>query len=375
MRWLACGAGLAGLTLAAQAQPRDFVPASDATVLDHVPVRPRTPVLARLGDPQEAIRVARHWITASRQQSEPRHLGRAQAALAPWAGRADAPADIQVLQATILQRQHRFGEAHALLTQALQRQPGHAEGWLTLATLERLAGRYAQALRACAAVAQAGATAHAEACQWDIRSLQGQQVQARAGFTRLLAARPEPGFQAWVLSLLGESEERAGHDTQAHQAFTRSLQLDPDPYTAVALADLLLRQGRPGEALAVLQGQPPSVAVLLRRARALRAQGDPAWRALRDDVRATFTQQRLRGDDPVAEARERAWAAWWLQDDAALAMAEARLNLAQQREPIDWWLALASAQRLGQRDTAAQWRVDLQRSGLMDVRLAAKALP
>lgn len=346
-------------------------PASDQEVVERLPAITRVrPAPGAAADPVAAERQARAAIATARQSGDARYWGRAQAALAPWWDRADAPVPLAVLQATVLQGRHDFDEARRVLQDALRRDPGHAQGWLDLAALERLAGRYGAALRACDAVARAGALPYAQACQWETVSLQGRHDEARKGLQRLLEQAAEPAQRGWLASLLAEHEERAGRDAAALAAYRLSLGASPDLYTRIALADLLLRTGQPAEVLEVLRAQPDTDAVLLRQALALRQRGDAGWTALRDTLRTRAGELARRGDVTDAHAREQALAALWLDDDPAAALALARRNLALQREPIDWRLALQSARRAGDAAAERDVRQDLQASGLVDLRLA-----
>jgi hypothetical protein len=356
--------------MAAHGAGRDMTPTGDAQVVQAL--GPRTPVVAAgtaAATPQAAAQAARQAITQARDTADPRYLGHAQGALAPWWDKPDAPAALAVLQATVQQGRHEFAAARATLEQALKRDPAQAQGWLTLATLERVAGRYAQALAACRQVASAGAALYAAACTLETTSLQGRHDEARRGLQALALQAPDPSTRAWLASLLAESEERAGRDAAALAAYQASLALAPDGYTALAVADLLLRTGKAAAALKQLDGQPASDAVLLRRARALKALSDPRWQALATELRERFAALDARGDDPATHARERAMAALWLDVDGATALAAARLNLTLQREPLDWWLALRSAELAQQPGELARFKDALAATGLRDVRL------
>ncbi len=321
-----------------------------------------------IADPLAASAQARAHIATARQTGDTRYWGRAQAVLAPWWNQADAPPDMAVLQATVQQGRHDFAAARTVLAAALQRSPGHAQGWLNLAALERLGGHYPASLHACAAVARAGQALYAQACQLETQSLQGDFAAARSGFTRLLAATRDPGQTSWLQSLLAESEERAGQDAAALRAYQRSLQAAPDLYTSIALGDLLLRTGQPAQALAVLQPLPPTDAVLLRQATALRRLGKPEWSALRATLREGAAELDRRGDNLALHGREQALVALWLDGDAPAALAIARRNLDLQREPIDWWVALQSARAAHDSAAVQQLQKDLQQVGLKDAR-------
>lgn len=352
---------------AAAALPQDLPPGLDADVVERLPER----VAAAPATPQTAATIARRWISLSRETADPRYLGRAQAALARWWGQADAPADLLVLQATVEQGRHEFAAARATLERALQSNPAQVQGWLTLATLERVAARYEAAEAACRNVARYGATLYATACLLETRSLQGQHDAARSGLTALWQqAAGDATQRAWIGSLLAESEERAGRDDAADSAYRRSLADAPDGYTALAYADQLLRRNRASAALEVLRPQPDSDAVLLRRAQALRLMGDAAWQPLARDLEARFAAIAARGEGLDAHARERALLALWLQGQPAAAWKAARTNLAQQKEPLDWWLALQTSEQSGDAAAHQAVRQALLQTGLQDVRLA-----
>ena len=347
--------------------PQDLTPGLDAEVVERLPER----VSAAPATPQAAATTAQRWITLSRETADPRYLGRAQAALARWWVQADAPADLLVLQATVEQGRHEFSAARATLERALQTNPAQVQGWLTLATLERVAARYEAAEAACHNVARHGAALYATACLLETRSLQGQHDAARNGFTALRQqVAGDAAQRAWIGSLLAESEERAGRDDAADAAYRRSLADAPDGYTALAYADQLLRRNRASAALEVLRHQPDSDSVLLRRAQALRLTGDAAWQPLARDLEARFAAIEARGEGLDAHARERALLALWLQGQPAAAWKAARTNLSLQKEPLDWWLALQTSEQSGDAAAHQAVRQALQQAGLQDLRLA-----
>jgi len=262
----------------------ELQPSRDDEVLEVLPAvtrqRPaRAASAAKTADPAAAALQARQDIAVARQTGDTRYWGRAQAALAPWWDRPDAPVDLAVLQATVQQGRHEFEASRKVLTAALARAPGHAQGWLNLAALERLSARYTEALAACEAVARAGQALYAAACQLETRSLQGQHPSSARGLQTLIAQTADATQRSWLLSLLAESHERAGQDKAAADAYSRSLALGPDLYTSIALSDLLLRTGKTLQALQVLAPLPETDAVVLRRAAAWRRLGDARWKA------------------------------------------------------------------------------------------------
>ena len=358
-------------------------PGSDDEVLEVLPAvtRSRPALMAlpasvsRPADIAAAAQQARAAIAVARQAGDTRYWGRAQAALAPWWDRADAPADIAVLQATVQQGRHEFAASRKVLTAALARSPQHAQGWLNLAALDRLSARYADSLVACEAVERAQQPLYAAACRLETQSLQGQHQAAAQGLQALLDQSTEASQRSWLWSLLAEFHERSGKDAAAADAYVRSLGFAPDLYTAIAYSDLLLRTGKTAQALQVLAPLPETDAVLVRQAVAWRRLGDTRWTATRSVLQERVAALRRRGDDPALHARELALAALWLDDDPPRALALARSNLLLQREPLDWWVGLQSARQA--KDVAAQTAITdaIRDAGLQDVRLAVAGKP
>ena len=348
------------------AAAQDFTPANDSVVVEVLSNRVK-PVAATA---ESAAETAKQQIKLARAHADPRYLGRAQAILAPWWGKADMPPALAILQATVEQSRHEFSAARTTLQAALKRDPSQAQGWLTLATLERVAGQYGAADIACQKVGAHGAALYAMACQLETASLQGKFTEARAGFSKLQNQTGDPPIQAWLLSLLAESEERAGLDAAAQKAYQTSLHLADDGYTALALADLLLRTAQPDAALKVLAKQANSDSVMVRRAYAHKQLGDVRWNTLWAELRERFSALDARGDDPRLHARELALAALWLEANPGKALAAAQSNLQIQKEPLDWWLAFSSADAAGRKDDTLAFQKQLQSNGLRDARLA-----
>ncbi len=372
---MALGLALASAPLSAVAVA-PLQPARDDEVIEVLPAITRSRP-ARVAsapwpvDPAAAAVQARQAITVARQMGDTRYWGRAQAVLAPWWGQPDAPAELAILQATVQQGRHEFEASRKVLSAALARAPGNAQGWLNLAALERLSARYAEALLACDGVARAGQALYAAACRLETQSLQGQHQFAAQGLQALIERSPDRGQRSWLLSLLAESQERWGRDRAAAQAYTNSLALEPDLYTAIAWSDLLLRGGKASQALQALAALPETDAVLLRRAAAWRRLGDARWTGARAQLREREAELQRRGDDVALHGRELALTALWLDDDAPRALELARRNLLLQREPLDWWVAMQSAQRAKNAHAQAEIASAIRASGLHDARLVA----
>ncbi len=322
--------------------------------------------------PELAAQRARLAIETARRTGDARYWDRAQTALAPWWNQPLAPVDLVVLEATVLQGQHRFAAARERLRQVVRRAPDHAQAWLTLASLHKLDGHYAEALAACERVVSAGAALYGRICATEVRSLRGDSLGTTWDALQVQARRENPATEPWILSLWGEHLERQGQPVLALQRYRQSMALAYDVYTALAQADLQLRLGRAGDALATLRDAPDTDAVLLRRALAQRRLQQASWESLRDELLRRQQAQERRGEPADAHAREYGLAALWLMDDPAQAWRWAQRNLALQKEPIDWMLALDSARQAGDQRGLADLRTQLAQLGLVDRRLLAE---
>ncbi len=368
---LACTSFMCSVAYAAET----FSPTHDEEVVEVLPTITRHRATGPTAQerspltPFAAAQAAREEIGVARQTGDTRYWGRAQATLGPWWNQPNAPTELAILQSTVQQGRHEFEPARKVLADALKREPGNAQGWLNMAALERLSARYPEALQACQAVRKAGQSLYATACELETRSLQGQHAQARSGFKTLLSDFKQVDQRSWIYSLLAESEERAGNDTAALAAYRSSLQLEPDLYTSIAYSDVLLRVGSTAQALRVLRPLPQTDAVLLRQATGMRRSGDKGWQALRTELRERQAALERRGDDTSLHSREQALVALWLDDDPSQAMTLATRNLALQREPLDWWIALYSASQSRDNKQLATLSQRVETIGLVDARL------
>ncbi len=365
---------------AAHAVP--IVPTRDDEVIDVLPAvngsrteerRLRRELAAKPRDAALALATARRNLEQARALGDPRFAGIAMAALAAWTDEATMPDDILLMRATLQQYLHDFDDSVRTLEKLTARPGGpRPQAWLTLATVRRVQGRYADSDAACRKVAQGGPFVYASACLAENAGLRGDFDRARAALNGLLLQPSLPApVQAWLMTSIAELEQRAGRPTAAEAAFRTSLRLDPDPYATLDFADLLIDQRRPLEAIALLQGQVRSDAVLLRLAIAGLRAGTPAAAADAAEMRDRIALANERPDAKVFHGREQAMFALEVDRRPAEALALARGNVARQREPIDVLVlaqaARASSDAVALRDAS---RV-LAETGLKDRRVEA----
>lgn len=363
---------------AARAEP--IVPRDDAEVIEQLPAagsargetqRLRRELALHPDDAVLAASLARRYLDLARTQGDPRFAGLALAALRRWGDADTAPPPVLLLQATLDQHLHDFDAAAARLGRLLHRQPRDAQAWLTLATVRRVQGRYAESDAACRGLAGSGAALHAEACAAENEGLRGRFDSARRSLQRLAETpRLDGATRAWLLTTRAELEQRSGDAAAADAAWRAASQAGSDGYAALGQADFLIAQGRDDAALAALAGQPSSDAVVLRRAIVAARRGGPAAPDTLRDLRERLALAAQRPDVAATHGRELAMAALWIDGDAARAVALARGNLERQREPVDLLLLAQAAQRSGAGPARDELRRLAAAQGLVDRRLA-----
>ncbi len=369
----------------AQAQPR--VPANDDVVVETLPFvagwareerRLRRELAQRPRDERVAIAAAQAYLELARSQGDARYAGRAMGALQAWepVSADTTPATVLVMRATVAQFLHDFDGAEATLKMALAREPSNAQAWITLATILRVRGRYAESDAACRSLGRVGPALYGIACLAENAGLRGDHAAARIALQGLLAdtALQGPrnaGTRQWLLTSVAEIEELAGRPAAADAAYRQALEAERSGYLLLAYSDFLQRRGRASEVAALLAKEPRSDAVLLRLAAAHRSGSSPSASQEARELQARFEAAALRPGTTAVHAREEALFALDVQDDPQQALALARVNVQLQREPID--LLLFARAAVAARDEAARREVRalLQRTGLKDARIDA----
>ncbi|MFG6463636.1 hypothetical protein ACG04Q_18825 [Roseateles sp. DXS20W] len=360
------------LPLAVAAEP--FTPKDDADIVQRLPYRmdaaerARRAALAR--DPAQlplALAAARAALERARTLGDPRELGAAQAALAPWWARADAPAEAQLLRARVLQARHEFDAALAQLRALLARDDLaselRAQALLDAAAIHQLRAELPPSRALCEQLKPL-APLPAAACLAELDSLSGNAPAAAQTLARLSPGRTTP---PWLLLMRAELAERLG-DATAQGLYRQALLGSDDVYTRAALADWLLAQGRAADALALTQGSDAD-ALLLRHVIALRRLGRDA------DAPAARLQDSLAAADrrePGRHAREQARFALDVAGQPREALRLAQANWAWQREPADAVLLARAAQAAGRDGEPARQGLArfVRDTGWQDARLA-----
>ncbi|HSC63354.1 MAG TPA: hypothetical protein VLD35_06965 [Caldimonas sp.] len=375
---LAAGLLLAGAAAAVGAAP--IQPTRDDEVVEVLPASAanredrqlRKRLAARPDDARLATAVARRYLEQARESGDPRFAGLALAALRAWPDANAAPDDVLLLRATLEQYLHEFDAAVAHLRLLLAR-PGserQPQAWLTLATVLRVQGRYADSDGACRAIA--GAPVYQTACLAENAALRGETAAARRSFETMLAERGlSPGTRGWLTTSLAELEERDGRAAAADAAYRSVLKVGSDTYAAIAYADFLIAQHRPAEALAVLKDEARTDTVVLRLAIAGTLARSAS--AMRDvaEMRERIALANERPEASVFHGREQAMFALVVERDPDRALALARGDVARQREPLDLLVFAQAARASGQRQALEEARRLKASVGLHDRRIDA----
>lgn len=332
------------------AAPR--IPASDATVLEHVPAAAATgklqPLRARVASHPEdlpsTLALARGYLEIGRANADPRFVSYAEATLAPWLSRPHPDPAVLTLAATTLQYLHRFDAALTLLNRALAEQNFNGQAWLTKATILQVQGRFEDARQACRPLIQVSGQLIALTCLTSVNSLTGRLNESYLALRRVFTNDPrlEPGIRIWILDLLADMAQRAGDDKAAEAYLTDALQVAPqDGYSKGDYADLLLRENRNVEVVQRLHGDESQDNLLLRLAIAgarLRSEDGRRW----DDLfQARYEAARRDGD--FTHLREQARFLLEVRGHAAEALELAERNWQVQKEPADVRIYFAAA--------------------------------
>ncbi len=357
------------------------LPSDGAEVLERLPPRDpaerargeaRRALAARPDDLRAAVWLARLDIEASRRRADPRYLGQAQAALAPWWDLPSPPELVLVLRATIRQSLHDFDGALADLDRVIAQAPGDAQAWITRSVVLSVRGRYVEAKASCEPVERLAASVVFTICDASVDALTGHAAAASDRILQSLQAVTSSEMREWGLSTVAEITARLGRDDDSALLFRQALALDgEDAYALAAYADLLLDEGRPEEAARLLAGRTDNDNLLLRLVLAERALGDSHLEAHAELLAARYEGSRLRGD--TVHRREEARFVLGVKNDGRAALALARANWDVQREPWDLRVFLAAALAAKDAAAAAPALAFLDDSHLEDPRIRALA--
>jgi Tfp pilus assembly protein PilF len=334
-------------------QPR--IPSSDAEVLEHVLNRSSDPRARKREDLRRALvlhpddlatatALAKVDIGLSRERSDPRYLGYAQAALAPWWDLPSPPVEVLVLRATIRQSMHDFDSALVDLDRAVALAPNDPQVWITRAVVLTVRGRYDEAKQSCLPLRRLAPDLVFTVCETSIDAVTGNAAPAYDRLATAIAQAPQlsEDEREWAVSNLGEIALRLGRDADAEKHFRAALAIDPeDPYAIAALTDLMIDLNRPDEAIKLVAQKTDNDGLLLRLAIAEKKARASEAAVHADLLASRIDASKLRGD--VVHRREQARFELEIRGDSHTALDLARANWDVQKEAWDARIFLQSA--------------------------------
>jgi tetratricopeptide (TPR) repeat protein len=332
-----------------------YVPASESQVLERLPFKPNDPIAKEMAllradlrrDPRNAdtaVALARRYYELVTEEGDPRYLGYAQAALAPWWDMPTPPLEVQVMRASLRQYRHDFAGAITDLDQVIERNPAHLQALSIRAVIHIVQARYPQARSDCQSLGRAGDPLIGQGCVAMVDGLTGKAEPAYLDLIRAVAgaADPPPGKKLWLQIRLAELAQRLGRQDAAEAHFRQALALGiSDTFLLASYADWLLEQGRPAQVVNLLKDKARSDVLLLRLAFAERALQLPTAKDRESVLADRYAAAQLRGD--TVHQQEEARFALQVQRDPRKALALAQENWKVQREPRDAQIFLAAA--------------------------------
>ncbi len=332
-----------------------YRPTDAAAVLERLPLNKgderaralaadRAKLAAAPRDPALAMKVADAYYALAGAEGDPRYIGYAEAALAPWAADRNAPADILYMRGKLLQWRHEYAPALELFALALQREPGHYDTLSGRSAVLTVLADYAGARRDCETMRAREKEVYWASCLAYIDGQTGQAAAAEQRLADLLARNADAGAagQIWLLTRLADLATRLGRPADAERHYRRALAFGVNnQYLLANYGDFLIDQGRHAEAVALLREWTRSDVLLLRLTLAGQALAAPEFKGHAQTLRERFAAAALRGDTLHRQEESRFQLS--VERNAARALELAVANWAIQREPYDARILLEAA--------------------------------
>jgi Tfp pilus assembly protein PilF len=380
----ACAAAAALCLVAGSGLAAPFTPASDAEVVERLPVASdpalraveslRRQLASRPDDAVLRLDIAERYFALAMAQGDPRYVGYASSTIGPLERTAAGDMRYWLVRGQLQQYSHDFQGALASLKRASEIDPQAVEPVAWRAAVYMVQAQYAGAAAECDRLAKIATPLVAQGCTAYVRGTTGQLIPAYDMLAPAVAAQKDvaPGLMVWLQTRLAEMAARLQRWGDAERHYRNALALGvTDQFLLASFADFLLERERPQEVLQLLAGWERSEVLLLRLALAGRAARDPRAPDWAARLRERFLAAAARGD----RLHEQEAARWSLEleGDAARALAYARSNYAQQKEPRDAEILLRAALAARQPEAARPALEWLKASGYEDASLSALA--
>lgn len=352
-----------------QTHAAPYQPTSDSVVLATVPLNSQR-ATAEPRDLRSAVVQAAADVELAQASGDPRYLGYAQSALAPWWNAKDAPLPVVLIRAQIHQHNHSFAKALADLDYVLTLDPRSAQARLTRAAIHQVQGEYAAAAADCRSLALLVEPLITVDCMSRVSSHQGE---ARDAYRMLLSLRDradgtEPHQRREIELTLADISQRLGEIEAARKHYEQALSVtEPDAFTLLTYADFLLEQRDYSRVSALFERYPDYADLLLRAALAAKATKAANADQLTQRLRAQYAAHQRRGD--FVPSRDYARFLLDIEGKTSAALQAALFNWRSQREPADALIVMRAAIAAGRRPDAAPVVAFVREHRLEDVRL------
>ena len=372
---------MAILMPAANSHAAPRTPASDAEVLEKLPIRAadstarelaalRAVVAKAPNDAALATELAQRYFDLALAQGDPRYVGYAEAVVTRFG--EVLPVPLLTLRGVLRQYRHDFAGALKDFEAALVLVPDYAAAHAWRGAIYLVEADYGAAKKECTALEGLGREALAGAC---LGLLQAYSGQLAAGYTTLqqtLRLTVDADNRLWLLTRLGEVAAWRGQDAAAQAHYREALGLGRDDvYLLAAWTDFLLDARQPAEVVRLLTKWESADSLLLRLAEAEALLKLPEAARHQKMLMDRFAAARARGD--TTHRAEEARFELRLRQDAPTALRLAQENYAVQREPRDARVLLEAAIAARSSASAQVVRDWLQRSGFEDARTRSLA--
>ena len=324
-----------------------YIPTNDNEVLETLPTGLRaswdevSALRSQLSaDPtnvEKADAVAGRFIQMAKRSGDPRFYGYARAALAPWWDNEVPPPAIIKLRAKINESDHFYDLALADLQLLLKQQPNDIQTWIEVCNLQRVQGKYAEAMKSSATLSEMAADVPATMSSAPILAVTGHADEAYAQLEKILPIAKDKwsGTVQWIITRQAEIAWALGRDEQAERHFREAISNDAsDYYLLRAYSDFLMDRGRAAEVVPLVREHLSDTGVLLAAAIAASKTGDKVqaekWTKELED---RFTEIRQRGAEPHLRYEARYFLE--LKNDPKQALALALGNWKNQKETRD----------------------------------------
>lgn len=304
----------------------------------------------------------------AQRENSARAYGHVLQLLDSWPADRPLPAAARLIKASVLQHNHRFGDALAELAQLPEDGSTLAPKLQMCAQILLIIGDYEEAAQTCAELRSSLFIHAALNCETQLLGLTGEAQQALATLSTLLTQPQfDPAYRLEYLLTSADIAMRLNSIDSTYTYYEKALALAPSNHYALStFSDWLLSQGDHARVVELLEAkvtQQQDTELSILYARALVKQGASArYLEVKNRVTEEVAAMRKRGADRPHKLI--AQYALYLAGDYELATHEALANFEAQKEPSDVLLLARAANAQGDHQALSRVKSWLTFSGL-----------